>query len=544
MQETTSARAPAILGIGRNWWVIAAVLPILLLMGFASTIADIPMPVIIDEIDSDKYRFQWVTGAALLSTLMGMSMIRWLRDRFGLKKIHVTGVFIFAVASMFCGMAEGWEFLAGARFVQGFGRGLCVATILALFYRELPDRKDLAMALYGVGIYFGKAIAPTIGAYLTDYPSWRWTFYINGPSGLLAGVAACWILRPDRPEDANPEPFDFPGMGLLMLWITTLMVCLYRGQKWGWLTSNTVVVLLMVFTASFVLFIVWELRTPGPLIDVRLFKNRTFALAECVKSLYAVNLYTVISILCAYMLTLRHYPRTTTGLVLLPGALAMGLALVIGALLAKQVDRKNRLLLGLVIMALGAWLLSAVDLYTDKRWLAALFAFWGIGAGLVVSPVICIPLEGLTQAQVVSSACIKNMVRSLPGAVGSVVILTLVTRQADVNFDSLRQNIRPNRPVLENVTARLKDHLNVQSGGNDLEARQTKEVIEKYLHDNAKAFAYQTALKYLALCCLVAVVLALFIQAPKGDKPAGVRSQESASGVCEHPGSFTHLSLS
>src|SRR2546425_104488 len=97
---------PNFLGIAHHWWVVASVLPILLLLGFSSTIIDIPRPIIIDELDSDRYRFQWVTGATLLGTLIGMAMIAWLRDGIGLKNIHIIGLVLFTAASGVCGVAE------------------------------------------------------------------------------------------------------------------------------------------------------------------------------------------------------------------------------------------------------------------------------------------------------------------------------------------------------------------------------------------------------------------------------------------------------
>lgn len=504
-----------ILGIRRNWWMLATILPMHLLLGISSTVLDIPHDVMVAELDSDKYRFQWVAGATLIGTIMGMAMIRWMRDRIGLKKVFLTGLALFTLFSIPCGLAQDGTVLAVGRFVQGFGKGMAVATILALFYRELPDHKDLAMALYGVGIYFGKAIAPALAGYLSDNPSWRWSFFINVPTGFICFIGSCWVLLPDRPEDTKPQRFDFVGMILMVLSMTALMICLYRGQKWGWLSSNAFLLTAAAFIVFTVSFLAWEVTTPAPLIDMSLFREPTFARAELIKSLYAVNFYTVISLLSSYMVSLRGYPRPTTGVVLLPGAIAMGLGLVISGIYAASVDRKNRLLIGLVLMAIGSWWLSIIDLYTDKRLTALVFVVWSAGAGLVVSPVICMPLEGLTQAQVVSSASIKNIVRALPGAVGGALIAILITRHSDTYFDNMRQSIEPNRPVLELVNAGLERHIYQHGAIGDALRKQANVVIEKYVHANASVYAYQAAMQYLALCVVAAILLTLFLKPVK-----------------------------
>lgn len=500
-----------ILGIERKWWVAATLTPILALMGLSSTITDIPEPILIAELDSDHYRIQWVTGTTLLGTVLGLAPIRWLRDRFGLKFIHLTGLLIFTITSGFCGAAPDVLHLAPARFVQGFGKGMVVATVLAIMWREFPQKKDLAMAFYGIGIYFGKAIAPSIGGYLTDHPSWRWIFYIDVPLGLVTFLVSMWVLTPDQPTTPSTEPFDRLGFLLLTGWVAALAICLYRGQKWGWFTSNSVLIVMGAFLAFFLAWLIWELRVAAPLIDLRLFQQRTFALAESLKSLFAINFYGVISLLAGYMVTLRLYPRETSGLVLVPGAMTFGFSLIVNGLIATHWDRKQKCLLGMAGMTLATWQLSCVDLYTDKVWLAVLFGFWGLAAGFVVSPVIVLPLEGLTQSQVVSSATIKNMVRVLPGAVGSGLVAILMTRRSDANFDALRQNITYNRGVLDVVNARLADHLAARGSSGDTLVEQSRQVIGGYVQDNATAFAYQTAFQYLALAAMLGTIVVLFI---------------------------------
>jgi EmrB/QacA subfamily drug resistance transporter len=418
---------------------------------------------------------------------------------------------IFTITSGLCGAAPDVLHLVPPRFVQGFGKGMVVATVLAIMWREFPEKKDLAMAFYGIGIYFGKAIAPSIGGYLTDHPSWRWIFYIDVPLGLATFLLSLWVLTPDKPTTPSTEPFDRLGFLLLTGWVAALAICLYRGQKWGWFTSNAVLIVMGSFLTLFLTWVIWELRVAAPLIDLRLFEKRTFALAEGIKSLFAINFYGVFSLLAGYMVTLRLYPRETSGLVLVPGALTFGLSLIVSGLIATRWDRKQKCLLGMAGMALATWQLSCVDLYTDKVWLAVLFAFWGLAAGFVVSPVIVMPLEGLTQSQIVSSATIKNMVRVLPGAIGSGLVAILMTRRHDAYFDTLRQNITYNRGVLDVVNARLADHLAARGSSGDAILEQTRKVIGGYVQDNAAAFAYQIAFQFLALAALVGTMLVVFI---------------------------------
>lgn len=511
MSAGTAVDQGRLLGISRRWWVVATLTPSLALMGTSSTILDIPTVVMVPALDTDRYRYQWTTGASLLGALLGMALLRWYRDRFGLRVVYLSGMLIFTLGCAACGAAPDVPWLTPARFVQSFGKGLVVANVLATMWREFPHRKDLAMAFYGIGLYFGKAIAPTVGGFLTDYPDWRWIFYSNMLLGLVTFVLSWWVLLPDKPEDVTPQPFDWPGLGLLVVWVIALMVCLMRGQKWGWTTDETWVVLAALFVVTFTAWLTWEFLSPTPLVDLGLLRARTFTLALTIKSLYVINLYGIITVLAHYMVVLRAYPRTTTGLVLLPGALAMGLMLVVSGLVGMQWNRKRRLLTGLVVMAFASWQLGVLDLYTAKWWIALDFVLWGAGAGLVVSPVICLPQEGLTQAQVVSSASIKNMVRILPGTLGSLVVSIALTRQGDIYQDALRRDVTYNRAVVEDVRLRLADHLAMRGSSGEVVPEQVNRVLGTYVSTDAQAYACGTVAQYLALVCVAGAVLALFL---------------------------------
>lgn len=508
----TFDNADTILGIPRRWWVVATFTPSLTLMGTSATILDIPEIVMIPELDTDHYRYQWSTGAAVLGSVLGMALLRWCRDHFGLKNTYVTGMLIFTLACIPCGLATDNFWFTPMRFLASFGKGLVIANVLATIWREFPLRKDLAMALYGVGLYFGKAVAPTIGAWLTDYPSWRAIFYLNALVALVTFILSWWVLLPDKPDEKRPDPFDFSGLGLLAVWVIALLICLFRGQKWGWTTSHTWIIAFMVFASSLTAWVFRELYAASPLVDLRLFREKGFVLSMVIKSLYMVNFGALITIMADYMVTTRGYPRTTTGLVLLPGALLMGVSLVVSGLIGLRWSRKWRMALGLAGMAIATWQLSVIDLYTDKWLIAFDFCIWGLGAGLVLPPVLCIALETLPQPLVVSSASIKNMVRVLPGTIGSIVIGTMLTRQTDARFDYLRQNIMPNRAVVENVQLALADHLTTRGSSGIRLTDQTQHVIGSYVRANARAFAAETALHGLTVVCVLAMILVFFVR--------------------------------
>ncbi|HVX13458.1 MAG TPA: MFS transporter [Pirellulales bacterium] len=507
-------------GIPVRFLAAAAVTPALIETGVNSTVTDLARPFLVSELASDRYRYQWVTGATLLGAVAGMSLIGWMRARFGLKRTWITGVVIYMIGSLCCATTPNSEFLVVARFVQSWGNGMAVATVQAILWREFPGYRDAAISLYVLGLYFGRIIAPSLSALLiSNFPSWRSIFLLEVPVEAFAIFFASKLLQPDRPEQEQPRPFDLLGFVLLLFLVTCLMLALYRFQKWGWQTSSGFWLVSSLGVLASTAFLVRELTIPEPLLDLRLFAVPRFALCVSIKAIFDTNFLVLVPLLTVYLAVTRDYMRSTAGLVFLPAVATMGASLAFGARYGRRSNRKIRLVVGLATMAAGSWLLSDLDLFTDKRWTAAAVAVLGLGAGLVASPVVCIPLEGLDQQQVASSASIKNLFRVLPSFVGSGLISILIERRADTRFDAMRQLVTPNRPPTLDVYRGLVDYFMLHGFSPGDAAGQARHVISQFLRDNATVFADQAAIQYLALLPLLGALLACFLRPISPDAP-------------------------
>jgi MFS transporter, DHA2 family, multidrug resistance protein len=497
------------LGVERRNWVVMAVMPTLLLAGMNSTFTDLARPFVVTELASDRYRYQWVTGATLFGQVTGMSLIGWMRGRFGLKWCYVVGLVVYTLGSLACSLAPNMELLGVARFVQGWGNGMVVTTVLAVFWREFPDHRDGAIAAYVLGLYFGRIFAPSFSGYLINLPSWRSIFLFNVPVGAACAALTSSLLQPDQPPERLGKPFDFEGIILLLGWLFCLVLGLFRFQKWGWSMANEFWLVSAMGVGLFAWFLRWELTTPDPLIDLRLFAHRRFALSVAIKALADLSFFSVISLLVRYMAVTRYYERVTTGVVLLPAVLTMATGLALTAWLGTRADRKPRLVVGLTGMMLGTWALSAVDLYTDKFWTGAVTAAWAAAVGLVASPLICISQEDMTPTQIASSASIKNMMLVLPAFIGNNLVGIFMERRGDAYFDAIRQTLLPNRPPVDDVLRRLADYYMLQGLAPPDADRQAASLIGGFAHDYATVFAYQSAFQILALVIAVAIVLSL-----------------------------------
>jgi EmrB/QacA subfamily drug resistance transporter len=499
-------------GVQRRDLALLAIMPALLLAGMTSTFTDLARPFVVNELSSDRYRYQWVPGCTLFGSVTGMALIAWLRGRFGLKASFVAGLAIFMLGSLACAATPSFEMLGVARFVQSWGNGMVLTTVLAVFWREFPDHRDGAIAAYVLGLYFGRIVAPSISGYLINLAIWRAVFYFNVPIASFSAVLTYHLLQPDEPRREERTPFDFEGLILLQGWAVCLMLALFRFQKWGWATSNEFWAVSALGLVLFVAFVAYEFACPYPLLDLRLFALPRFTLAVAIKALADLTFFTVVGVLVTYMAVTRDYQRVNSGLVLLPAVAAMATTLALTAWLGRREDRKGRLIVGLSGMVLGTWTLSSIDLFTDKVWTAAVMAGWAASAGLVASPLICISQEDMTPAQVASSAGIKNLMLALPAFVGNNVFGILIERRGDAHFDAMRQSLVPNRPPWDDVRLGLIDDFTLHGAGPAEAASQASHLLGQWTHDNATVFAYQSAFQILAVVMALAVVLAFLLR--------------------------------
>jgi hypothetical protein len=305
--------------------------------------------------------------------------------------------------------------------------------------------------------------------------------------------------------------------------VTCLFIGLSRFQLWGWGTADATAIVYWLGVLAFVGFFVRQLTATHPLFTLSLLRNRRFTLAVLIKAASDATFATVLLAVTRYMVVERGYPRTTAGLVLLPCVPAMLLAVLLTARFGTRDNRKLRLVLGMIGLAVCTWELARIDLFTDKRWLAAVLAVWAASAGLAGSPVICINFDGLTREQVAASASIKNVMRVLPTMIGAGVLAIFTNVRSTALFDLERQTIEPNRPPVADVSAEIQDRLRPFSRFPSDLPDQANQVVGAWVKANATVWATQAILQYFALIAAGAAVLSLFLRPLPADAPGPLR---------------------
>jgi DHA2 family multidrug resistance protein len=381
----------------------------------------------------------------------------------------------------------------------------------------------LAIAFYGMVGYSSRAFSPVTSAYFVDYLSWRHVYLSQTLLAIVGLMLTYRFLSDDRPAVPSPEPFDFIG---LALWIGTaigIIVVIDRGQRWSYWTSNwfaTSVILMFAFLIS---FLYWEWQAPNPLMNLRyLLKIRTYVLAQFSKSIFLCVLYSVLSLTAKYMLSLRGYPRTTSGWVLLPLGVGMLLSMFGTAFLASSQNertrqwsedtRQMRLILGMALSSITVWHLAQIDLYTSKFWTAGMLFLVGFALGLTVLPVLAYAQYGLDPKYAAYAASIGLTVLVLPITLVDAGTTIALTRFQDIYTDSLSLDLEHGRAVVQNVRAHLEMVLTEKGSDGPARADQVYTVLADWQAANAGFCAYQTVLRIVAMLPILGIIAAVCIE--------------------------------
>ena len=280
-------------------------------------------------------------------------MTGWLAMRFGRKRFLTICIVLFTSASALCGAANSLVALILARLVQGAAGGALQPMSQAILLESFPpERRGQGMSIFAMGVVVAPILGPTLGGWITDSYSWRWIFYINVP----IGVAAMWMITMfvEDPPYLKRERgrLDYIGFAFLTLWLATLQYVLDRGQELDWFGSATISWSVTISALAFVAFLVRELTTPHPLVNLGVFLNRNFAVGTGLITLLGALLYGTTAILPLFMQNLLGYTATDAGLALSPRGVGAFVAALLAGRLMGFISARHLIIAGFGLMTL------------------------------------------------------------------------------------------------------------------------------------------------------------------------------------------------
>jgi DHA2 family multidrug resistance protein len=426
---------------GSKLWITIATMLASLMSVLDISIVNVALNDIRASFGTPLDQIAWVSTGYAMANITIIPMSGWLQRRFGFKRYFAVSILIFTAASALCGLAWNLPSLVVFRILQGLGGGAIIPTSQNILFARYPQEEHgMAGALFGLGAVTGPLLGPTIGGYLVDVSSWHWIFYINVPIGLLAAWLAYTNI--DEPSFApSTAKVDTTGIALLAVGMASLQYVLEEGNRDGWFDSRTIMVLGAVSVVSLVTFVVHELETENPVVDLRVFKDRSYAAATGLNFLVGTSLFAGSFLYSLYAGTVMHYSAFDIGLIFLKGSWIQILMMPLVGKIMGKVDARALIFVGLTGLLASLWLNGQLTPTADTRTMTMPIFVRALALAACFVPLSVVALSSLTPAQRGNAAGLFNMTRELGGSIGTAWMSTMLDRTTKANRVALASHV-------------------------------------------------------------------------------------------------------
>ncbi len=454
----------------------------------------------------------WVITAYAIANIIIIPMTSFLTTKLGRRNYYIGSIIAFTFFSAMCGVASNIWTLVLFRFLQGMGGGALLSVSQAIVFEVYGKaRMGIASALFGVGVFLGPTIGPTLGGFITEHYSWPWIFFINIPIGIAVAVSS--ILLVTEPEiKVQAKAVDWWGILLLVTGIGSLQTVLERGETDDWFSAGYIVVLSVIAVFSILIFIWWELTIPNPVIDLRVLKSKSLAVAAILTFVTGVGLFTSVFLTPVLAQRVLGFPPTITGLMLLPGAILAIFGLLFSAtLLKKGVSPLVIIFAGFILFILFSYKMAGFNLEATPGNFAGTLIYRALGLAFLTVPLTALAVSGLEAKDVPQGSALNNMMRQLGGSFGIAMINTYVAHRFGSHRNDLISNVSIYNPQATQRINGLTQYF-AGKGGTIIDAQhKAMAVVNNGIDRQSSLLSYMDAYIFVGLLFLLAMPLLLLV---------------------------------
>jgi DHA2 family multidrug resistance protein len=509
---------------GVNPWLIAASVMLATFMEVLDTaIASVALPYIAGSLSASNDEATWVLTSYLVANAIVLPASNWCSLRFGRKKFLITCVIIFTIASFACGAAPTLGFMLLARIVQGAGGGALQPLSQAILFESFPPAKrGAAAAVFAFGVVVAPVLGPTLGGWLTDTYSWRYAFYINIPIGILAVIMiGRFVHDPPYIKNAKVPAFDNLGFGALVVWTGLLQVILDKGQEDDWFGATWIRVAFPIMIAAFLWWIRISWTKKNPLVNLKILKDRNFAIGCLLIFLFGIAIYSTVTVLPLFYQELLGYTAFTAGVVVAPRGLGAICGMPVIGYLSNKVDPRYLLTFGFVIFGLTTLYFGSITLQVSPTTLLVPILITGFGLSFVFVPITTAAYGTLPNEQMGNASGLFNLMRNVGGSIGISVAQTLLTRRSAVHQNLIVNSVPITGQQFQNS---VQDTTGFLSGyfGPANAAAPAQATLYRELLRQASSWAFVDVFRWLSLLSFACVAAVWMLKKVKpGKAPVG-----------------------
>jgi len=456
----------------------------------------------------------WVQTAYLIADVVMVPMCGFMSRLLSTRILFVVAAIGFTGSSVLCATATSLGQMIVFRAMQGFCGGAITPTVWPVVYTKFQGRHlATVISIISMILSLSSTLGPTLGGFLTETYSWHWLFLINIVPG-LAVAAVVWVtIDIDKPDLSLLRQFDLPGMLLMAASLGCLEYALHEGPRWDWLDDGTIRIAVSVSAVGGALFFWRVLTYRQPIVDLRTFLNRNFALGTFFTFTMGVGMYGTTYLLPLFLAQVRGYNPLQIGLtIVVTGVVTMALSPV-STRIARMIDLRLMLAIGFGLFAYSMYLTASMTNQTGFWELFVPLAVRGVGLICCYLPANMIAMGTLQPAALRNAAGLYNLTRDLGGAIGLATIVTVMNARVNFHWSRLIENVNPARPVVRHYLEAQASRLDRMISGDS--SRAAVKLLGNVVHREALVLTYNDLLLLIGGLFVIGVMLLPFVSRPR-----------------------------
>ncbi|MGE8206161.1 DHA2 family efflux MFS transporter permease subunit [Heyndrickxia sp. NPDC080065] len=480
------------------------------------TLLNVAIPHIMNDLNISASTVQWLSTGYMLTNGIFIPITAFLIAKLGTRKLLLFSVSAFTIGSFICSISTGFSMLMLGRVIQAAGAGVIMPLLMTVFLTIFPpEKRGAAMGLMGVAMIFAPAIGPTLSGWLIGHYSWRVLFDIVIPFGILDLILAFAWMK-DVTKVTNPK-FDTPGFIFSAIGLGFLLYGFSEAGNNGW-GSAVVIISLVIGIIGLILFVWRELTTDNPMLELRVFKYDIFALTTVISMVINMAMFAAMILLPIYLQNIRGFTALESGLLMLPGAIVMGIMSPISGKLFDRMGARPLAIFGLIITVITTWQFTQLTMQTSYAHIMILYVLRMFGMSFLMMTVMTEGMNQLPLHLTSHGTAASNTARTVAGSIGTAFLVTVMTTRTGYHAANYGNVISSSNPYIANKLTELGQGIASAAGipSQSGQGLATSTIYGKVMQQSTisginDAFVVATGI------AAVALILAFFI---KRSKPA------------------------
>jgi len=504
-----------------NPWVIAVTVTLATFMEVLDTsIANVALPHIAGNLSAGADESTWVLTSYLVSNAIVLPLSGWFSGLIGRKRFYMACVAVFTVSSFLCGLAPSLGVLVIFRILQGAGGGGLQPSEQAILNDTFSlEKRGMAFAVYGIAVVVAPTIGPWLGGWITDNFSWRWIFYINVPVGIISLVLTSLLISDPpymkRAKISSGFRIDYIGIGLISLGLGSMQIILDKGQRDDWLASGFIRVFFVLMLIGIIAGIIWELRQKEPVVDLRMLRDRNFAISTLAMFFLGFVMYSSTVLIPQFLQQLMGYTAELAGSALSPGGAVIMMMMPVVGILVSRVDTRILIPFGCTVSAIALFAMAGWDLQLDYGHAVRARMLQTFGLAFLFIPINVAAFAYVAKEKTNMGTGIINLARNIGASVGIATVTTMLDRRTQFHQAHLVEHVNRLNPALATMTngttARLISHGSSAAHA----AAQAQGMVYNIVQRQSAMLAFVDNFKMLGVIFLAVIPILLLMRKPR-----------------------------